>query len=1029
MIARVCLAARFVLYLVPILCFASSGSRSSADVVHTLRLRPGSPAETSLLLTGSQTSVDGELRRAESGGNWTYRIVVTPGARCVLRFEADGEPAVAVVASDGKPLPFRVERSAARRAVYTTAPPNHPLGGGLRFQFSAKTGQIGVRDLVVEIRQPDANGDGVPDAVAAMMGLRPGQRAESTPRPSRPQTSFQTGGKYDPSIAVPTDAVLAYTSDPDAIQSWADHGYTVQTMGGFRAGQEYVSQHPDEVQRDANGNPISIGGGSFYMVPTQARIDIARQFFAGALAAGSTAVCPEEPEFSTQAGYEESFKKEWQARYGKPWEPPHSSIDARYKSEQLKGFLERRQIEAILGDAQRVKPSATRMVAIHSPVTYYQWGYSVPHYGLLTIPSLQEIIGQVWTGTARTQARTAGVRGERTFEIGYLEYSSLYNLTRGSGKRLWFLMDPVEDNPDRTLEDYRANYEQTLMAALMFPQVDSYEVMPWPKRIYDKVPAGYATVINSIVGALGDLWRFPNGDVDAGSEGIGVFVSDSMAWQRSDPAPSDYDGFYGLCLPLITHGVPVQTLTLDRIRDPGYLSRMKTLLVSYDYLKPENADINRALVDWTRRGGSLVVFGGTDPYNALEDSWWRKANLASPIDDLFAQLGVKTSRESRVESREQSGRPLTTVLTGDGNEHNLRNRRFYAVDLTPFAQENGSVEVHFGDATPGDGWGTWLAAAELKIGGKLAASFSTGSDLETRFLIEERGSKYDGTARFADASGYWVYRFDNLPNGAPIQLSLDMANGFLVKAGPGGPRPPLLETTGKSFGPTVSRLRVPPVYPVTRYSPPAGATPLYTLSGESIPLAWEAKAGDGQVTFVGIAPGYLTATAQTSRWMRALAKRAFERTGGNYQEQSYLLAKRGPYAAAHTLGKEYTLDGRWVNLLSPTLAVVEDPVIPPRSNGLYMAMGPQRGGPRLLTASGRVRAKSEQSAVTGLLVCAPAKTEGVARLWTGGRRASGAKAFTVMGEPVSVSLYPDGDTLLVRYTNDPDGVVVKVAWQ
>jgi len=1007
----------------------SASSATLADIVRTLRLKPGSPREVSLLLSGSGSSVDGDFRRADAGGFWTYRLVVTPRARVVLQFEADGDPVVNVVTSDGKPLLSRMDRSGTRRTVYFTAPANHPLGGGIRVQFAAKTGIIGAKDITAEIRQPDANGDGIPDAVAAMMGVPPGRRADVIPRPSRPQTSFQSGGSYDPSIGVPTDAVLAYTSDPLQIQSWADAGYTVQTMGGFRDGKTYVDQHPDEVQRDRNGNPISIGGDSFYMVPTQPRIDIAKQYYSAALAAGSTAVCPEEPEYSTSAGYEESFKKEWQARYGTPWEPPHSSVDARWKSEQLKGQMERHSIEDILNDAQRQKPAATRMVAVHSPVTYYQWGYPVPHYGLLTIPALQEIIGQVWTGTARSPARSAGVRGERTFEVGYLEYSSLYHLTRGSGRRLWFLMDPVEDNPDRTPEDYRSNYEQTLMGALMFPQVDSFEVMPWPQRIYSRVQPGYATVINSVVGALSDLWRFPNGQVEAGSDGIGVFVSDSMAWQRGDPAPSDYDAFYGLCLPLVLHGVPIQVLSLDRLRDAGYLSRVKTLLVSYDYLKPDNPELNRALADWTRRGGSLLLFGGTDAYNNVTDSWWRKANLASPLDDLFTQLGVKTSRQSMVESRESTAPNLTTILTGDGTVHDLRNRHSITIDLTQYAQETGAVEVRFEDVTPADGWGAWLGSAELRIGGRLAASFRTGSDLETRFLAEEHGSQFNGSGRFVDRDGYWVYRFDNLPKATPIQLTLDIANGYLIKAGPAGPRPPLLETTDTSFDQTVRSLRIPPTYTTTQYALPQGATPLYTLGPRKTPLVWETRAGEGTVGFVGIAPGFLTATAQSSRWLRALAKHAYEKAGGKYQEQSWLLSRRGPYTAVRTLGKEFTLEGDWVNLLSPTLAVVEDPVIPARSSGLFMSAGPDKGGPRVMAASGRLRAKSELPGTTGFLVQAPAKTEGVARLWTGGRRAVGARAYTSMGEPVQVSLYPDGDTLLVRYTNDPAGIVVKVAWQ
>jgi len=45
-------------------------------------------------------------------------------------------------------------------------------------------------------------------------------------------------------------------------------GVTVWTMGGSRAEKEYAAQHLDEVQTDANGNPITIGGSSHYLNPT-----------------------------------------------------------------------------------------------------------------------------------------------------------------------------------------------------------------------------------------------------------------------------------------------------------------------------------------------------------------------------------------------------------------------------------------------------------------------------------------------------------------------------------------------------------------------------------------------------------------------------------------------------------------------------------------------------------------------------------------------------------------------------------------
>ena len=98
---------------------------------------------------------------------------------------------------------------------------------------------------------------------------------------------------------------------------------------------------------------------------------------------------------------------------------------------------------------------------------YPHWGIVSPHAELVQLPALQEVIGQVWSGTAKTATRLGGVRAERTFDLAMLEYNSLFNLVRGSDKRLWFLLDPVEDTPGLPLQYYRRNFHQTLVAALM----------------------------------------------------------------------------------------------------------------------------------------------------------------------------------------------------------------------------------------------------------------------------------------------------------------------------------------------------------------------------------------------------------------------------------------------------------------------------------------------------------------------------------------------------------------------------------
>ena len=878
-----------------------------AEVSHTIFLYPSSSSETNAVIAESGTTVGDEVRRAVAGGGWTYSLAIPPEAHCVMTFDATGEPEVTTVDANRQRLRNQHDKGEVIHTVRLAVPVTHPLSGQVRFEFRAIAAPIAVRNVKLTVRGPDGNHDGLSDAVESMMGVKPGQRAVITPRPSRPHTSFFYAWPYDPAMAVPTDAVRLYfwsaKSDPAMCGTWAEKNFAAQTMIHSRFGQE-VRKHMDEVQTRRDGARFSVGGPitsvgieadpDYYMVPTKERTTLAQLYYSGPLGAGATGIGFDEPEYHVQAGYSDSFKKEWQLRYGTPWQPPHSSVDARYQSEKLKAFLLRRQVEDILTDAQRRKPSATRLVAWHSPVNYPHWGFVSMHYDLLQIPALQEIIAEVWTGTARTPVLSAGVRAERTFEVGYIEYSSCYHLARGTGKRMWFLMDPMEDNLNRPMEDYQRNYAQTLLAALMFPRVDSYEVLVWPNRIFGHVPEEYATLINTVVGALCEMWRYPEGQVQAGSEGMGTFVADSIGWQRAEPSASDYEGFFALCLPFVLRGVPVQVLSLDRAAEPGYLDGFKTLLVSYDFLKPMSPALNQALADWTRRGGSLVFIGGTDAYNTLTDSWWRKAGYATPGEDLFAQMGL------------------------------------------------------------------------------------------------------------------------------PLRHGQACAN-------PG--KESILESVTNALVSDLSRLRIPGVYPVTIYTPPLGVTPLYRLDGEPAPPVWEAAVGKGTAFFVGVAPGYFSATEESSRWLRALARRAFEKSRGTYREQPYFLVRRGPYVGIRTLEKDHAAQGRFVDLLSPTLAVLDNPTVIAQGCAFWSELGSAKDTPRVVAVSGRLRASNEQELTTAFLVQAPARTEGAARLWAGKKTVGEAKAFTIFGAPVPITVHQESNTVLLQYPNDADGIVARVEWE
>jgi len=789
-------------------------------------------------------------------------------------------------------------------------------------------------------------------AVERLMGVAPGEHVRVALRPSSPRTGFFLAQPFDPALAVPTDAIQIYagleSTAPSVglgaasgnganITSWRGHGYFTQLFLHSRYGAD-VRKVDAETQADQFGRPLGVisvthdgkqvdlavgpistdlvafmtrshGPGlslqfiDRYMIPTQGRIDLAPRYYRESVAAGVSGFCFDEPEIWANAGYSQAFKDEWLAHYGTPWQPPAGSVDARYKAEQLKTALLRRGVEAILNDAKHQRPALTALLAVHSPANYAEMGMIAPHHRLSTIPALDEIVAEVWN---------------EPFEAGYLQYSSFWNLTRGTGKRLWFMMDPWGDSPAMSLDFYRRSYGNNLVAALMFPQIERYQPLIWPNRLYGHIPKDYETLINTVTGAVAELWRYP-GKVESGSGAVGTFVSDSMSWQRATPTPSDFDGLHGLSQPLVQQGVPVDMLSLDRAAEPGYLAGVKCLLLSYDFLKPTDAAQNRALAEWTRQGGTLICFGGTDAYNAVTDSWWAHVGHATPLEALFAELG----------------QPLTKprVLAEPGQKAEL--------DPIGAIPGLGPITVPLGP-TP----------AEEQYRRRI-------SGLQT----EEHPTEFAHT------------------------------------------------------------------YPVTLYGPPAGAVPLYQLRDSHQVVAWEAAVGRGSVIFVGVSPGFLKSSAAGPAWARAWARHGLERAGSPYREQPYFLLRRGPYTALRTLDQPHRLTGRYVDLLSPTLAVLENPLFAEQECAFLSEADERDGPPRLLAASGRVRATCESATVTSCLVQAPSNTDGAARFWAGSRQVLHANAFNSTGTSLATTFRVEGDTLLVQYPNDAAGAVVRVDWK
>ncbi|MGO4181603.1 hypothetical protein AB4Z17_10505 [Paenibacillus sp. TAF43_2] len=525
-----------------------------------------------------------------------------------------------------------------------------------------------------------------------------GQRAE--------WTGFQESRPYGPKYDLRTDFVMVYgISDdlPERIEGWRNAGYKIHLMTGVSWGeyQDYLygrfdgREHWDEAQMDRSGNHLLHGKDVPYMVPTIAFAEYLASHIKRAIDSGAEAIHLEEPEFWAASGYSDAFKREWLNYYGEDWIPPHSSPDAQYRASKLKAAMYYRALDRLCSQMKEYSlvtygRTVRFYVPTHSLINYTQWRIISPEALLVSMPGCDGFIAQIWTGTARTPNVYKGLRRERTFETAYLEYGIMQELTRGTGREMWFLHDPIEDNPRYSWSDYRKNYRSTVVASLLHPEVKQYEVCPWPRRVFEgsyptedgkgkeMIPGDYATVLLTVMNVLRDMHNHDEvaGD-DTYTAGIGLCLSNSAMYQRGDVIregeqegeAAKYDGtssaeelsaeqkelldwssFYGLALPLVKVGIPLRPVQLDNILTfPGYLDHYRVLLLSYEFMKPEHPGIHQAIGQWVREGGILIYVGdGSDPYHEVRE-WWNRENsrrsYMRPEEHLFESLGLGRNLE------------------------------------------------------------------------------------------------------------------------------------------------------------------------------------------------------------------------------------------------------------------------------------------------------------------------------------------------------------------------------------------------
>ena len=375
--------------------------------------------------------------------------------------------------------------------------------------------------------------------------------------------------------------------------------------------------------------------------------------------AGITDIYLEEPEFWMRGGYSNAFKEEWMNYYGTPWQDQQGSPDVTYLSNKLKYWLYYRALDEIFSYAKEYGKSkgleVKCYVPTHSLINYTSWQIVSPEASLASLDCVDGYIAQVWTGTSREPNYFKGVRKERVFENAFLEYGCMKSMTAPLGRKMYFLTDPIEDRA-KDWTDYKINYQATFAAQLMYSDVDTYEVMPWPDRIYQglydiagtdkkqRIPRDYSTQMQIMINTLNDI-KVSDCAV-SGTHGIGVLMANSMMFQRF-PNHDGYDdpsfsSFYGQTLPLMKDGIPVEIVHMENLPFKQTLADVKVLIMSYSNMKPMEERYHQMLVDWVKNGGALIYCGeDIDPYQQVPE-WWNKSPYAyhSPSEHLFELAGL-----------------------------------------------------------------------------------------------------------------------------------------------------------------------------------------------------------------------------------------------------------------------------------------------------------------------------------------------------------------------------------------------------
>lgn len=239
--------------------------------------------------------------------------------------------------------------------------------------------------------------------------------------------------------------------------------------------------------------------------------------------------------------------------------------------------------------------------------------------------------------------------------------------------------------------------------------------------------------------------------------------------------------------------------TLYRFTDSSQVQTIASFRT--DFGDAEAADVVQERGNGNSGGNRFVDGTGYVLYRVGDLGSLKAGKLAVTVGNNFVVSIATEFNDPDASTTEGYTVVADSMVIHNGFEHRaLGNLKPYEIDLAPFlAAGTGEIYILFTDATTGNGWGPFIQQIQIYTGtartfegvleptldtrqATVHASFRTATDAEKPFLFDNQASGPSNRGhRFADGSGSITYRFDLADDVASAQLTLDMANNFVVE--------------------------------------------------------------------------------------------------------------------------------------------------------------------------------------------------------------------------------------------------------